>query len=157
MTIDKTLDVIRVSRKKVLDMTEGLSLQQLNCIPALMKNNILWNMAHLVATQQNVCYLKSGLSPLVDVSFIERYKPGTKPGGFIEAAEYEEIKQYLQLHIQRLEEDYKKGVFSGYNSFTSATYPGVTIDTIDDAIGFIAFHESLHLGYIMAMKHHTVS
>lgn len=152
----KTFDIIRASRTKILDITTALSQEAVNHIPDRMNNNILWNMAHIIATQQNVCYLKSGLSPLISESFIERYKVGTKPGGIIDASEYEEIRLNLLNHIDQLEEDYKKGIFSNFQAFTSATYPGLTINTINEAFTFIAFHEGLHLGYIMAMKRHIV-
>lgn len=152
----KAFDVIRASRRKILNITKELSTEALNHIPDHMNNNILWNMAHIIATQQNLCYLRSGLMPVISESFIERYKVGTKPGGLIDTAEYEVIRHNLQDHIDQLEEDYKKEAFLNFQAFTSATYTGLTINTIDEGLTFLAFHEGLHLGYIMAMKRHIV-
>jgi hypothetical protein len=150
----KTFDIIRASRAKVLDITKELSLEALNVIPVRMNNNVLWNMGHVIATQQSLSYINSGLPTAVDSSFIDRYKLGTKPNGFIDAAECSQIQQDLITHIDKLEEDYKQGAFVNFKGYVSKTYPGLVIDTIEDAINFIAFHEGLHLGYIMALKRH---
>ena len=45
---------------------------------------------------------------------------------------------------------YDNGVFKGYTPY--ATSLNVTLSTIDEAISFNAFHEGIHLGYILAMK-----
>lgn len=153
MATNKTPDLIRASRKKILEITNDLSLDTLNRIPADMNNNIIWNLAHLIAVQQNHCYINTGLTPLVEVSFIERFKPGTRPEGFIGEAEYETIKEHLLTDIDQLEKDYSDNRFVNSRQFVSKTYPGLVIDRFDDILTFVAFHEGLHLGYIMAMKH----
>jgi hypothetical protein len=152
----KIFEIIRASRKKILEITDNLSLEAVNHIPERMNNNVVWNMAHLISTQQNLCYVKCGLPTAVDASFIERYKVGTKPGGFIDAVEYAGIRSQLLSHVDELEEDYNNGRFLNFEGFASKTYPGLVVNKFEDVLSFIAFHEGIHLGYVMAMRRHIV-
>ena len=149
----KAFDMIRASRTAVLEITAELSLEELNYIPASMNNNILWNMGHVIATQQNLCYLKSGLPAIVSDSFINSYKFGSRPENFIDLQEYQMIREGLNSHVEKLEEDYKNESFLNFKGYESILYKGLMINAIDDAITFLTFHEGLHLGYIMALKH----
>lgn len=62
--MNKQIEIIRKTRVKLLEMLSDLSTDQLNKIPAGFNNNIIWNLAHLVAAQQGICYLRAGL-PMV--------------------------------------------------------------------------------------------
>jgi len=42
-------------------MIEDFSLEELNKIPEGFNNNIIWNIAHVIATQQALVYGLSGL------------------------------------------------------------------------------------------------
>ena len=57
-------DVLRKSRDLVLKELEGLTLEQIHTIPTGFKNNIAWNLAHIVITQQLLHYKLSGLNCL---------------------------------------------------------------------------------------------
>ena len=63
--MQKKFDDLLKTRKFLLKITAHLSNEQLNKIPAPFKNNIAWNLAHLVVTQQLLCYKLSGLKCLV--------------------------------------------------------------------------------------------
>ena len=56
-----TISQIQQTRTHILSVLNELSLEQLNKIPAGFNNNIAWNLGHLVAAQQGVCYVRSGL------------------------------------------------------------------------------------------------
>jgi hypothetical protein len=49
-----------------------------------------------------------------------------------------------------LEEDYEAGIFTEYSAYKTST--GFEIDSMEKAIIFNNFHESLHLGVIMSLK-----
>ena len=57
-------DVLKKSRALLLKELDGLTLDQIHAIPAGFKNNIAWNVAHLVVTQQLLHYKLSGLNCL---------------------------------------------------------------------------------------------
>jgi hypothetical protein len=145
-----TIDKIRTIRTSLLSLIENLSIDQLNHIPEGFNNNIIWNLGHLVAAQQGLCYLRSGLQATVDDKLIQLYKPETKPAEFVDDKEFEAIKQLLMLTLDRLEVDYQNNIFNKYNAFT--TRFGVQVANVNEAIEFLLFHEGLHFGYVMALK-----
>ncbi|RYE26375.1 MAG: DinB family protein [Sphingobacteriaceae bacterium] len=141
---------IKIVRTTLLTLIEDLTTEQLNKIPEGFNNNIIWNVAHLTAAQQGLCYKRAALQPVVQEKYLSPYLPGTKPEHFVDAAEIETIKILLLSTIDELESDYKKSFFTNYTAFT--TRYGVEISSIDDAIHFLPFHEGLHSGAIMALK-----
>jgi len=87
-----TFDVlsnIRVFSKKYL---ENNSLEDLNKIPKGFNNNIIWNIGHIVVTQQLLAYKLSGLPMQVSDDLINKYRKDTKPEGFVSQEEVDEIK-----------------------------------------------------------------
>ncbi|WP_238395215.1 DinB family protein [Mucilaginibacter sp. 14171R-50] len=148
--IEKQLEIMRRPRLNIVSTLNNFSLEQLNKIPAGFNNNIIWNLGHMIAAQQGVCYKRAGLNTWVDDAFFQRYKPESKPEGPVDAAGFEEIKTLLTTSLDQLEHDYKNGIFGTYPAWT--TRYGVTMASIDDALAFLPFHEGLHIGYIMAMR-----
>ena len=74
---------------------ETISLEDLNKIPEGYNNNIFWNIAHLVATQQILVYKFSNVPVLVSDEIIDKYRKGTKPEADASQAEVDEIKELL--------------------------------------------------------------
>ncbi|MFD0765601.1 DinB family protein [Mucilaginibacter lutimaris] len=148
--IDKQLDIIRQPRLKIIETLNAFSLDQLNKIPSGFNNNIIWNLGHMIAAQQGVCYKRAGLNTWIDDDFFDAYKPDSKPAGPVSQDEYDNIKTLLTTSIDQLEHDYKNGIFENYPTWT--TRYGVQMSNIDEAIAFLPFHEGLHIGYIMAMR-----
>ena len=72
-------DILRKSRQLVLKLITGLTLEQIHTIPDGFKNNIAWNVVHLVVTQQLLQYKLSGLDCLVPDELIEEDRKGTAP------------------------------------------------------------------------------
>jgi len=144
------ISVLKKSREITLKAIQGLTLEQLHKIPSGFKNNIAWNVAHLVVTQQLLHYNLSGLSCLVPEDLITRYRKGTFPDKEFTEEEFEEIKELLIGLPDTLEEDYNAGVFKEYNEYMSST--GYVMDSIESAISFNNFHEGMHLGIIMSLK-----
>ena len=145
-----TFDVlsnIRVFSKKYL---ENNSLEDLNKIPEGFNNNIIWNIGHIVVTQQLLAYKLSGLPMAVNDDLINKYRKDSKPGAFVSQEEVDEIKTLLLASAEKLEADYKSGIFKNYQEYTVST-TGNTLKNIDDALQFILFHEGMHLGYVLAL------
>lgn len=148
--IEKQLEIVRKTRLSILKILEGFSLEQLNKIPAGFNNNIIWNLGHMIAAQQGICYKRAGLDIWVDEAFFNRYKSETKPEVPADEQEYQLIKTLLMTSIDQLEKDYRANIFGNYVTWT--TRYAVDMSSIDDAVGFLPFHEGLHCGYIMAMR-----
>lgn len=146
----KAIEIIKLPRLKLLGMVQDLSVEQLNKIPAGFNNNIIWNLAHMVATQQNICYKRSGLDIIIDERFFTPFLPGTKPDGFITAGDVAIIKDLFFSTLDELENDLQNGKFANYTPWT--TRYGNTINSGEEAVAFLPFHEGIHTGYIWALK-----
>lgn len=143
-------DVLRKSRELVLKELEGLTLEQLHTIPEGFKNNIVWNVAHLVVTQQLLQYKLSGLNPLCPDDLIDAHKKGTSPTKTFTEEEFNEVKELLMGLPDTLEEDFEAGIFENYNEYPTST--GFVLTSIETAIAFNNFHEGIHYGIIRAIK-----
>ncbi|MCC8426546.1 DinB family protein [Mucilaginibacter sp. UR6-11] len=146
----KAIEIIKMPRLHLLNLIKDLNVDQLNKVPAGFNNNIIWNLAHIVAAQQNLCYKRAGLDIVIDERFFTAYLPETKPEKFVDANEVEVIKTLFLLTLDQLEADLQTNRFDNYIPWTSRY--GVELSNIDEAVKFVPFHEGLHTGYIWALK-----
>ncbi|RKR14995.1 DinB family protein [Maribacter vaceletii] len=148
--MENLFDIILKNRTILSRVLESTPKEKLVKIPAGFNNNIWWNIAHVVVTQQLLVYKMSNLPMKVDTSFVAKFKKGTTPDGTVTDAEIETIKSFLLPTVTWLKEDYKKGLFKEFNEYTTSA--NVTLRNVKDAIAFNVFHEGLHLGAIIALK-----
>ena len=148
--MDNQFAKLKKTRNVVLKLMSDLRIEQLNKVPTGFNNNIVWNFAHLMASQQGLCYLRAGVKPIINEQHIATYKGGTKPEKTVSAEELESMKLLFLSTIDQLEKDYENKIFANYQTFTTAL--GVEINNIEDALSFLIFHEGLHTGYMMALK-----
>jgi len=148
--MDWAFDVTLKNRNLLKSFLESFSLEELNRVPKGFNNNIIWNVAHTVVTQQLLVYNLSGVPPLVSQEMIDMYRKGTKPEQNVTYAEVDLIKGLLFSTIEKTKEDYNNKVFQTYNEYTVTTKS--TLTNVDEAIDFNNFHEGIHLGYILALK-----
>ncbi len=148
--MNRQIERIKQIRTFLIESINDLSADELNEIPSGFNNNIVWNLGHLIAAQQGVCYVRAGVKPAVDEKYIILYKSGTKPGGFIAGNEAEIIKKLLISSLDLLQADYEDNVFASYLLWT--TRYGAELSNIDDALQFLLFHEGLHSGSVIALK-----
>jgi len=148
--MNNQFELIRKQRNFLLDSIKELTVQQLNKVPPGFSNNIIWHLGHLIAAQQGICYVRAGLKPFTEQTFIDTYKPGTKPEEVVGIEQIEKIEELLFSSVDIFKEDYEKRLWPVYAAWT--TRSGIEIKSIEDAIEFLHFHEGLHSGYIMAMR-----
>ena len=143
-------DILTKTRAIILYYIKELSLDQLHIIPDGFNNNIAWNIAHLVVTQQLLHYKLSGNDCLVSDELIAAYQKGTSPSVEFSQQAFDEVLELFQGLPSTLEEDFEAGIFKEYSAYKTST--GFVIDSMEKAIIFNNFHESLHLGVIMSLK-----
>jgi uncharacterized damage-inducible protein DinB len=148
--MNNNIETIRNVRLYLLNIVKDLSVEEMNEIPAGFSNNIIWNLAHMTAAQQGICYLRPGLKPPLEEKYIKPYLPSTKPDSVIDETEIEVIKGLFLTSLDALQADYDKQLFATYTPWT--TRYGVQISGIEDALAFLPFHEGFHSGYITALK-----
>lgn len=143
-------DILRKVRELVLRFIDGLTIEQLHTIPEGFRNNIAWNVVHLVVTQQLLHYRMSGKECLISDELINLYRKGTVPTKVMTQQEFDEALELFKSLPDTLEEDYNNGLFTQYKEYPTST--GFVLDSIDTAISFNTMHESMHLGIIMSLK-----
>ena len=150
--MNKTFEVIRASRQALLSLVEDLSTEQMNKIPTGFSNNLVWQLGHLVVSQQILCYKLSNNELGIDPTLVDKYRNGSKPENFISTEEIAQLKHDLLTTIDELEKDLATNKFDNYTPYTISTYKGYRLEKIEDAIKFIVSHDGLHYGCSLMMK-----
>jgi len=149
--MEKQFEILKANRTIILNILDDLTLTQVNRIPDGFRNNIIWNAAHLIVTQQLLYYKLSGIAIGISDEMVFDYQKDTAPKKEITLKEFEIIKKQLINLVDTSKGDYTNGVFSNYAGYQPSTAK-VYLKTIEDAIQFNNFHEGMHLGYILALK-----
>jgi len=145
-----TFDICLKNRQLLESFLDKLTLDELNKIPPGFNNNIIWNIAHTIVTQQLLVYRNSGLPMVVSDDMVTKYKKGTKAEYIVNQQDVDEIRSLLFSSLDKLIEDYNKGLFKNYIAYTVSTKS--TLTNVNEALEFNNFHEGIHLGYILALK-----
>ncbi len=140
----------RRSREIFLEILEKFTPEQLVHIPQNMSNNIFWNIAHIMVSQQRLAYSLSGLPMIINEDLYHKYKNGTQGYPEMIKDELQYVKDYLIQLIDQTENDYKNGKFINFKPYKTMT--GFDLNTFEDAMNFSWFHEGIHLGFIMKIK-----
>ncbi|HUQ65023.1 MAG TPA: DinB family protein [Flavitalea sp.] len=144
------IDNIRKTRAYMLELVRDLSLEKINIVPHGFNNNIIWNMGHLVASQQTICYLRIGRPVTIPEHFLNMFKSGTRPEHFIESDVEDTIKMLLLSTLDTFEKDYRENLFDPYTPWV--TRSGINIYGFTEALSYLHYHEGLHTGIIHSMK-----
>ncbi len=148
--MESEFELLLACRENFVKMLNHYSNKELNTMPRAYNNNLFWNIAHSLTTQQLLHYYLSGNSFKVDSYWIEHFKKGTSPEFKYDKKLVENLKSILIDTVHDLKEDYNSGLFKKYNPYSTSF--GYEIKTIEDAIKFNNLHESMHLGYCLSLK-----
>ncbi len=141
--------ITRQNRKILYKFLTNVPEEALYSIPKNFNNNIWWNIAHVVVTQQKLVYGLSGKPLNISEEWVNGYQKGTVPGEKPTSEQLEELKSLMFDLPEKTISDYENGLFDGFKSYM--TTPQVELNSVEDAIAFNVFHEGLHLGSIMAL------
>jgi hypothetical protein len=148
--MQNTITITRVNRKTLEKLLDNYSLDELNKVPEGFKNNLIWNIAHVVVTQQLLVYKLSGLPMMISDEMVDLYRKGTKTERPVTAEEVSEIKKLLFTTLDQTEKDVSDDIFTTYNHYETST--GFVLKSVEDAMNFNNYHEGTHLGYILALR-----
>ena len=99
--MDWAFDITIKTRKFLNSFIENLSLLELNKVPDGFNNNIIWNIAHVIVTQQLLVYNLSGLPTIVSKEMIDSFRKGTRPLRDLNQAEVDAISNLLFSTIEK--------------------------------------------------------
>jgi len=137
-------------RREIIDELSQHTIEQLLYIPVGYKNNIFWNAAHVLATQQLIHYYLSENKMLVDMEFIRAYKKGTFGNNSATEGDVKELMELLESTPMQLFKDYQGEKLTRYRNYQTSM--GIELNCIEDAIMYNNIHEAMHLGYILSLK-----
>ncbi|MEH6680765.1 MAG: DinB family protein [Sediminicola sp.] len=143
-------DITLQNRKNLHKILTETPREKLFAIPPGYNNNIWWNVAHVVVTQQLLVYKMSHLQLRIEDDLVDKYKKGTFPQGEVSDTEVKKIASLLISTIEWTKEDYGNGLFREFAPYTTSV--GVSLSRTEDAIAFNVLHEGLHFGTILALK-----
>ncbi|UKN01901.1 DinB family protein [Paracrocinitomix mangrovi] len=150
--MDKDIEIFQYGRNFIIDITSDLTLDQLNIIPEGFTGNIAWHLGHMAVTHKGLIYALNSGKVGLPKEFIKKYSRGGKPDGPIDQEERDFIYQLLKIQIEELPKDLNTEGFFG-QSYPYETPYGYIVDSLEKAVKFSSWHQSMHIGYIMALKH----
>lgn len=148
--MEKIFDITIQNRKILYKILKRTPPEFLFKIPEGYRNNIWWNIAHVVATQQILVYKFSNLPARIDDSLVQKFRKGTLPDISPTDEEIDHIAAFLLSTAEWAQEDYENGVFKEYNEYKTSTK--VILRNVEDALAFNLYHEGLHLGVILSLE-----
>ncbi len=123
-------------------------------IPSGFSNNLLWNLGHLVVTQELLCYKLSGQSLTLSDEIIEDFQKGSSPAQWDSPSAYlDQLPSFMQQFKDSpalLKERYESGALGEFTEYQ--TTPGVVLHNIEEAIAFNNIHDGMHLGIMLALR-----
>jgi hypothetical protein len=148
--MEATFRIWQTSRGLYQNFLDNYSLDQLNTIPPGMSNNLIWNIGHVIVSQQKLVYALSGLPMHIPDSLFEKYQNGSRPDGKTTQAEVDEIKKLLSEMVEKTIFDFEAGVFKEFHPYQTKT--GFHLGTWKEAMEFNNYHEGIHLGIMLQIK-----
>jgi len=148
--MQEILAITKTSRNLISKFIQGYTLEQLNKVPEGFNNNIIWNIAHVIVTQQILVYKLSGLPMIVTDEMVEKYRKGTKTEHFANQEEVDEILSLLTLTMDQTDKDIENKIFKNFTEYPTST--GYVLTSAQDAMTFNNFHEGIHLGVILGLR-----
>ena len=103
--LEQTLQI----RKGFYHILKSTPREELLKIPNGFNNNIWWNIAHVVSTQQALVYGLAGLQLQMPQELKDKFKKGTVPDGTATDDEIEQVKKLLFSTVEKAIEDYDNG------------------------------------------------
>ncbi|HIB53774.1 MAG TPA: DinB family protein [Nitrospirales bacterium] len=150
MSKEELVKALMTCRGYMTMHTNGLTDEQLTTVPEGLENNILWNLGHLYHSHCGMTYGNSGLESPSPENYGDLFKGGTKPSDWAEAPSIEEVTGNFNGIMDKIVGDYTAGIFDNFKP--TELGPGMTLDSIEDALGFVLIHESVHHGNIITMR-----
>ena len=148
--MEATFRIWQTSRGLYQNFLDSYSLEQLNTIPVGMSNNLIWNIGHVIVSQQKLVYALSGLPMHIPDSLFEKYQNGSRPDGKTTQTEVDEIKKLLSEMVEKTKADFEAGIFKEFHPYQTKT--GFHLGTLKEAIEFNNYHDGIHLGIMMSIK-----
>lgn len=151
--VEFQLGLLEKTRNRALAIAAELTPEQLRTVPKGFNNNILWNLGHLVVSQQVLCYVKSGLTPRAPAYLMPLFGKGSSPAGWAAAnveIDITEIKTWVLDTAALLRDDFEAHAFKTYEAYETSS--GAVLTNIGEALTYVLWHEAMHVGVMNTLR-----
>lgn len=147
--MEKLFETALFTRSSLLKILEKKPYEELVKIPVNFRNSIFWNIAHLLVTQQLLCYRLSGLEIRIDEDMVEKYGKGSVATENVKESDIEYVKEHLLTAMKETHKDYNRGLFKDFKAYMTSAE--IELKSVEDAISFSAYHDGIHLGIVLSL------
>lgn len=148
--LDFLLATTSRTRRNMESILRPFTEEGLNKIPEGFNNNLAWNFAHVIVTQQLLTYGRVGIKAPVDPELIATFRKGTAPERTYTEKEVADWFELGQKTLIQFRLDYDEGLFKDFSEYETSY--GITLHSIEEAVAFNLAHEGLHFGVVAAMR-----
>lgn len=148
--VEFQLSLLERTRRRALEIADALTPAQALAVPKGFHNNVLWNLGHLIVSQQVLCYSKSGLAPRAPGYLMPLFGKGTSPAQWTGQIDAAEVRSWLLESAALLRADFEQHAFKTYEPYETSS--GAVLHNIGEALTYVLWHESQHLGVLTALR-----
>jgi len=155
MTEEMLFNQMHILRTLTCQAVSDVSEAQAEQIPAGFRNNIRWNLGHILVIQEFLLFRLCGEALALSDDYFRMFGRGTSPADWpLERPSIAELCSLLEDQTERV-----RTTFSGRLG-EPARRPfvwraGVELKTIGEILSFSLIHEGMHQGSISALKRVT--
>ncbi len=143
-----------VVRSRTLYHLAETTEEQAEIIPSGFKNNIRWNLGHILTVQENIVYKFSGEKLYIPDYYPSIFANKTSPADWASQENIpslETLRDQLQNQRERIKKDFSERLND------SVPRPirfgeGRELTKVGDLIAFTFYHEGMHQGFINALQ-----
>lgn len=150
MSAESLLRSVQIARTYMQQKVDDLAEPQLLEVPGGAGNNVLWNVGHIVLSNDRMLYGPSGAATPVPETWENWFKAGSSPADWDETPPVAEVLDQFHTQAARIAEDYKNGTFASFKPLE--LIPGLTLQSVEDALGFCVLHEGAHIGIVIGLR-----
>ncbi len=150
MKYQALLDQMKEIRGYLMASVSGLSEEQLLRVPDRFKNNILWNIGHVITDNSSMLYPPTGNEFPLPECYLKWFEPEKSPADWTDTPPAAEILQAAAMTRDKLVEDCMAGKMENYEPLTLGD--GVVLNNVAYAIAHCNIHEGIHLGIILSLR-----
>ncbi len=150
MNPDSILSSYRALSAYVNRLPEGLSEAQMLKVPPGLRNNILWNLGHLIVDNCDMIYRPAHLQPPHPEAFAALFAAGTSPADWSSPPPIAEVRDVSGELAERIANDYRNDRFGRFDP--SLVVSGWPVTNLEETLAYAANHTAIHLGIMMTLR-----
>ena len=146
-----SVDVLNSTRRSIYNALEDCSQEEWLIIPDGFKNNIAWNVGHIIIAQQGLVYTRCGLDNYINAEMFGMYRPVSSPRDWESNPDKNALIDQLMSLGEKMNEDVKAGLFD--IDMPAEPVPHMPhADSVAHAMISNNMHEGMHYAIIAKLK-----